>query len=901
MSKKNRMNFTMKAPKKSNSDSLFNERERAKKRREALLDQKAFERVQNERFGFTKVGNRFGRAVTRYLGFGKGNLEYFKVLEGGKNIGHYYYSPGTRCKILNIEDDDLNEDILESGMQCIRITGLRKKSGKERGPLFLLFDTKNEANTWERAFRYSKLEGTKREESEAINIEDEEDDEDFDEDVKNNNNDADGKNLNRNIWNSTKKKNTPSNDDDEKNDNGILKNMKKQNNYNDNKDKLKVSFKDIGKKNFFTNNNNNNSNNDKTNLNANKYMEDDAIEEEQQEENEDATDKVENYDEKRKTNNSMIIGEPGDTPIDHNSALSGDIDRDSVLRSQRVVLQTARYLQQKRSYPKDLFESLAKVSKMELEKLMNAFAFSRQVELDSFRINVICKAMLIGLENIGSTIIPREVYGMYETSYVAMISGSNRTRDKIEMKKRNIRMVKDLIDMMSRSNVRLIREVSAVVRKFCHVHRPWEVAIRPARRFDDTRRNLAPRFARILILNQHKENYNEAPPAAAVFLMIAFIQDHDVIFGYKSIIDVDDRDTSAIIDIAKEENANGDEANDDENTNETDNNSEQQILTENDEVEEFDYAKHAPSTTDNGALDVPGVSTNRKQKATSKLKQNTEEKVVNETRKQNSMKKYTNYTINYDQELENEISTDKDVIQELDEKRAERLKKLEARKDARTIAIEKTIKKYQTKIKKHKMEVQDKYMLQDWQDRVEAGKKLLDKHLKEVELEHLKELEKNREKRVNDALEAAKVLKADREGLNLIDLRRTLKNVKTIWVQARSTNLRAINGSMGEGGNNQSLDVKNAIRNSDKALEGIEKSVGVMRERHFKKLQNRKATDDDQVLTADISRTLIEILHENIKLRSQLNAYTEALLLPTLEKQAEFQQDYDDRTVGLDK
>ena len=199
------------------------------------------------------------------------------------------------------------------------------------------------------------------------------------------------------------------------------------------------------------------------------------------------------------------------------------------------------------------------------------------------------------------------------------------------------------------------------------------------------------------------------------------------------------------------------------------------------------------------------------------------------------------------------------------------------------------------------MEVQDKYMLQDWQDRVEAGKKLLDKHLKEVELEHLKELEKNREKRVNDALEAAKVLKADREGLNLIDLRRTLKNVKTIWVQARSTNLRAINGSMGEGGNNQSLDVKNAIRNSDKALEGIEKSVGVMRERHFKKLQNRKATDDDQVLTADISRTLIEILHENIKLRSQLNAYTEALLLPTLEKQAEFQQDYDDRTVGLDK
>ena len=37
---------------------------------------------------------------------------------------------------------------------------------------------------------------------------------------------------------------------------------------------------------------------------------------------------------------------------------------------------------------------------------------------------------------------------------------------------------------------------------------------------------------------------------------------------------------------------------------------------------------------------------------------------------------------------------------------------------------------------------------------------------------NLKELEKNREKRVNDALEAAKVLKADKEGLNLIDFTR---------------------------------------------------------------------------------------------------------------------------------
>ena len=76
-----RLNFTMKTPSRGNSDSLFNERERAKKRREALLDEKAFKRVQNERIGFTKVGNRFGRAVTRYIGFGQGNLIVMKSNE----------------------------------------------------------------------------------------------------------------------------------------------------------------------------------------------------------------------------------------------------------------------------------------------------------------------------------------------------------------------------------------------------------------------------------------------------------------------------------------------------------------------------------------------------------------------------------------------------------------------------------------------------------------------------------------------------------------------------------------------------------------------------------------------------------------------------------------------------
>ena len=83
MSKKNRIIYSLESTEKSNSDSLFNERERAKKRREALLNQKAFERVQNERFGFTKVGNRFGRAVTRYLGFGK---EIWNILKCWKVV-----------------------------------------------------------------------------------------------------------------------------------------------------------------------------------------------------------------------------------------------------------------------------------------------------------------------------------------------------------------------------------------------------------------------------------------------------------------------------------------------------------------------------------------------------------------------------------------------------------------------------------------------------------------------------------------------------------------------------------------------------------------------------------------------------------------------------------------------
>ncbi len=893
----------MKRPSRGNSDSLFNERERAKKRREALLDEKAFERVQNERIGFTKVGNRFGRAVTRYIGFGQGNLIYFKAPEGGKRLGYYYFSPGTRCKILNIEDEDLNEDILESGMQCIRITGLRKKNGKERGPLFLLFDTKNEANTWERAFNYSKREGTNREETKIFDIEDDGEEEEGDMDINTFNT---NRKTNRKTTGKNKNMLINATNPDDNNDSGSSKTKlgeentisKKSNNNNDNNNnnkdtsnnysesKMKVSFKDIGK-NFFKSN--------KTNLKPNKYTEDDNVNE---------NDSLEPFDLKQHNDNNddMIIGEPGDKPIDHNSTLNGMIDRDSVLRNQRVVLQTARYLQQKRSYPKDLFS--AKISKMEVEKLMNDFAFSRHVELDSHKVNVVCRAMLIGLQNIGSTIVPKEVYGMYEASYTSMVSSLDTTRNKTKTKQQNLRMVKDLIDMMSQSNVRLIREVSSVVRKFCYIHRPWEVAVRPARRFDDTRRNLAPRFARILILNQHKENYDEAPPAAAVYLMIALIQNHNAIFGYTSNVGDDTNNaasdsTDDIENIGKQEDSSN-KVKGEEDMGNADKKKRDQESTKNipgEEVEEFDYEKHAPSTTNNGAIDLPDATdtSNRNNVMTNKLSANARK----DTKIVANNKKYRNYNIDYDTEIENEISKDENVIKENNEKLAAQLKALEEKKDARTIALERTVQKYVNKIKSHKTEVQDKYMLQDWQDRVDASKKLLAKHLKQIEAEHLKEQGALREKRVSDALEAAKVLKADKEDLNLVDLRRTLKNVKMMWVQARSTNLRAINGSIGEG-NNESLDVKNAMRKSDKALGDIEKNVGIMRDRHFKKIQNRKVTNSDQVLTNDISRTLIEILHENIKLRSQLNAYTEALLLPTLEKQAEFQQDYEDRTAGLE-
>ena len=41
--------------------------------------------------------------------------------------------------------------------------------------------------------------------------------------------------------------------------------------------------------------------------------------------------------------------------------------------------------------------------------------------------------------------------------------------------KKKCEVAKDLIDMISQSNLRLIREVTLVVKNFCTVHRPWKL------------------------------------------------------------------------------------------------------------------------------------------------------------------------------------------------------------------------------------------------------------------------------------------------------------------------------------------------------------------------------------------------------------------------------------------
>ena len=81
--------------------------------------------------------------------------------------------------------------------------------------------------------------------------------------------------------------------------------------------------------------------------------------------------------------------------------------------------------------------------------------------------------------------------------------------------------------------------------------------------------------------------------------------------------------------------------------------------------------------------------------------------------------------------------------------------------------------------------------------------------------EQIKQQQLNREQRVSDALKAAKLLKEDKEGLNLVQPRQTLKQVKMMWVRARSTNLTAINGSLGDG-SDANLDLRTAMQRARK-------------------------------------------------------------------------------------
>ena len=349
-----------------------------------------------------------------------------------------------------------------------------------------------------------------------------------------------------------------------------------------------------------------------------------------------------------------------------------------------------------------------------------------------------------------------------------------------------------------------------------------EVGVRPARRFDDTRKNLAPQLARILILNQHQENYDEAPPAAAVFLMIALMENYDTIFGYTkaSVSNIKTEDGVADADIATAETKQGQDDNgtdipsgdlgDKMTINEQPRNEEKVLVTEKSLPEVSSKSPEMPNDQTKSQLTEP---------------------------KKAEHPKYRDYTVDYTAEIEAEVSADKDVIREASERIAAKQKELELKKDARTRALEKTIQKYLDKIRKHKTEVQDKYILQDWQDRVEASRKLLQKHLKVLENEQIKQQELNREQRVSDALEAAKILKEDREGFNLVQLRQTLKRVKMMWVRARSTNLSAINGSLGDG-NDANLDLRAAMRKSEEALSDIGKTVGYMRDRHLERSNN---------------------------------------------------------------
>ena len=86
---------------------------------EERFEKVAYGHVQNERVGFTKVGNRPKRAVTRYLTVGEGKLHYYKNISGGKPLGFYVFGPGTRVTLLNMNDEDLSEEIIESDRKSV--------------------------------------------------------------------------------------------------------------------------------------------------------------------------------------------------------------------------------------------------------------------------------------------------------------------------------------------------------------------------------------------------------------------------------------------------------------------------------------------------------------------------------------------------------------------------------------------------------------------------------------------------------------------------------------------------------------------------------------------------------------------------------------------------------------
>jgi hypothetical protein len=853
---------------------------------EHRFEKHAYERVQNARVSFTKVGTTFRRAITRYLSVNEGRLDYFKNVSGGKSIGYYVFGPGTRVTLLNMGDEDLSQEIIESGMQCLRIHGLKKSNGKTRGPLFILFDNKSEAHMWQRAMSYSVKLGKKCEEPTPMNG-----------------------HVPSDIGSAL--------DDDTKTDGSpkVFLTGASEMGSSDVVSSRQMPIENLGLA--------------KTNIQVLQSMEETTT-------NDPVSKSVpvsdEDDDGEGGNNNSdggvnvedgdyLLIGEPGDVPID-GAETATPVDRDSLLRNQRVVFNTSRFLQSSTNLPRDLF--YRQVSKLGIRKLMNTFAFSKEVKLSNYDIYVVAATMFEALEGIGSSIIPQEVFGMYESSFEEITeTGSGRVA-------KDIRIIKDLFDMMSSSNVRIIREVSAAVRMFCMQHHPWELGIRPARRFDDTRRNLAPRFASILVKNEH--NADKLPCTAAIVLMRVVLQHHDTVFGY---------------DI--EETVNKDDKGNSESVNRR--NSEQTVEpidSLNNDGESSTSARHRAA--------------HQRNEIRSQMKQMLLEKSVESATDPSSFDVDKNRALNEINDTE-KISENKPRDTEPPEDGEssdvsdDSIPNVpEDEKDERTVKLEQVIKKYETKIATYKLDVDDKYILQDWLERVENSKALLKGHLKKTygKAAPIDEVEVKK-RRVTEALAAAQALRDDKKHLNLVEVRRTLREVKQIWIQARATGLGAMNASLGDGSTQP--NVSKLLKRSDAVLADVQGKVNLMRERAIKltdsriaprvmskaaetasspsALETRKAkelpspsrfatmkswltwgmgmnipneptndsldeTYEGPTLTNDVCRTLIEILNENLKLRSQLNAYTEAILLPTLEKEAEFQRTQADKELTLD-